>query len=63
MILSLYLMVICSCVYDLLPENVRVVAVLLAVFFFWIADICYDRTITKLKDEIRDLNKKIDNIK
>lgn len=63
MILSLYMMVVCFYAYSLLPEDMRIFAVLLAVFFFWIANICYDRTITKLKDRIIELKKKFDNIK
>lgn len=63
MILSLYMMVICFCVYDFLPEDVKIFAILFAVLFFWIANACYDRTITKLKDEIRELRKEIERIK
>lgn len=67
MIVSLYIMTICFCVcvsmqsYNLEKESLIVLSVGIA--FFWIANICYERTITKFKNEIRDLNKKINNLK
>ena len=67
MVLSLYVMVICLCAYVPLTDNgftdAGVIAVLLGVTFFWIANVCYDRTITKLKNEIRELRKEIELIK
>ena len=67
MIVSLYVMVICLCAYVPLIDHGFTKAGFIAVFlggvFFWIANVCYDRTITKLKDEIGELQKEIDRIK
>lgn len=35
----------------------------IGIIFFWVAEHCYNKTITKLKDEIIELHKKIDNLK
>ena len=67
MLLSLYIMVISFIAYVKLPEygfeNVSVVALWIGIVFFWIANFCYDKTISDLKKEIRELKKKIEHIK
>lgn len=63
MILSLYIMVISFIAYIELPEygfeNASVVALYIGIAFFWITNICYDKTISDLKNEIKELKKKI----
>ena len=61
MILCLYWMTLCLCLFTKVTGAYVVIPILISLAFFWIADICYDRTITKLKDDIRELQKKIDN--
>ena len=63
MILCLYLMTISICVSSNIPGEYVVIPTLIAVAFFWIAEVCYSKTIAELKDEIRELYKKIDNLK
>lgn len=63
MISCLYLVTICFCLGSKMTGEYVIIPILLGIAFFWIATICYDRTITKLKDEIIELNKKIDNLK
>lgn len=67
MITSLYIMTLCFCAYVLMQscnlEKESLIVFSVGIAFFWIANACYDRTITKFKNEIRDLNKKIDNLK
>lgn len=67
MVVCLYLMSICLYVYSVLPQeglgNYSNIALFLGIIFFWIANYCYDNTISKLKNEIKDLKKEIYNIK
>ena len=67
MILSLYIMVISFIAYVKLSEygfeNASVVALWIGIVFFWIANFCYDHTISNLKSEIKDLKKEINHIK
>lgn len=67
MILSLYLMTICFCIYGLAIENDcgewSLAVLLLGIAFFWIANVCYDKTITKLREDIRELREEIKRMK
>ncbi len=63
MILCLYLMTICICVSSNIAKEYVVIPTLIAFAFFWIADVCYCKTIAELKDEITKLHKRIDNLK
>lgn len=67
MILSLYIMTICFCAWVAMQgygiEKIRLIVMLVGIAFFWVADICYKNTIDGLKDEIKELKKKIDGIK
>lgn len=67
MVMCLYLMAICFCAYSVMPQeglgDYSLIALFLGVIFFWIANCCYDNTISKLKNEIKDLKKEIDHIK
>lgn len=65
--ICLYLMSVCLCAYSVLPQeglgNYSLIALFLGMVFFWIANCCYDNTISKLKNEIKDLKKEIDHMK
>ena len=67
MVLSLYIMTISLCAwvamqgYDM--EKARAIVLWVGIAFFWIANFCYDKTISDLKEEIKELKKKIDHIK
>lgn len=66
MTICLYLMTICMILsFGMCNKGTSLflIPMFIAAIFFGIADHCYDKTISKLKDEIRDLNKKIDNLK
>ena len=67
MILCLYMMTICFCAYSVMPQewlgNYAIIVLLIGIAFFWIANCIYDKTISKLNDEIRDLKKEIKHIK
>ena len=66
MTICLYLMTICMILsFGMCNKGTSLflIPMFIATIFFGIADHCYDKTISKLKDEIRDLNKKIDNLK
>lgn len=63
MILSLYIMTICLCAYvgmmgyDM--EKARLIVLFVGIAFFWIANCCYNNTISTLKAEIKELRKQI----
>ena len=67
MMICLYFMSICFAIHSLLPtyelEHWSFYILLVANCFWMVAYICYDNTITKFKDEIKDLKKEIDSIK
>ena len=67
MMMFLYLTIICFCAYSILPQeglgDYCWIALFLGMIFFCIANCCYDNTITKLKNEIKDLNNEIKRIK
>lgn len=67
MMLCLHMMTICFCAYSVLPqqglEKYSLIALFLGIAFFWIANCCYDHTISELKDEIKDLKNEIERIK
>lgn len=66
MTLCLYLMTICMIVsYAMCNKDTSLflIPMLIGATFFCIADHCYDKTISKLKSEIAELRKKIDDLK
>lgn len=67
MMLCLYMMSVCFCAYSVMPQEelgkYSLIALFLGMVFFWIANCCYDNTISKLKNEIKDLKKEIERIK
>lgn len=67
MILALYCMVVCFCAYVAMQgydiEVARAIVLFIGIAFFWIASGIYDKTINKLKNEIKELKKEIDNLK
>ena len=66
MTLCLYLMTICMIVsYAMCNKGTSLflIPMFIGVTLFCIADHCYDKTISKLKSEISELHKKIDNLK
>ena len=66
MTLCLYLMIMCMIVsYAMCNKGTSLflIPMFIGMTFFCIADHCYDKTISKLKREIAELHKKIDNLK
>ena len=67
MILSLYIMTICGCAYVAMQghdmDKARVIVLWVGIAFFWIANACYDKTISSLKKEIRELREEIKRMK
>lgn len=66
MTLCLYLMTICmilSCEMCNKGTYLFLIPMFIGIIFFEVADNCYNKTIFKLKDEIIELHKKIDNLK
>lgn len=64
MTICLYFMTICMILsYGMCNKGTSLflIPMLIAGILFGVADYCYDKTISKLKDEIRELQKKIDN--
>lgn len=64
MTLCLYFMTICMILsFGMCNKGTSLflIPMFIAVILFCVADYCYDKTISKLKDEIRELQKKIDN--
>lgn len=66
MILCLYFMTVCMILsYGMCNKGTALflIPMFIALIFLNIADHCYGKTISKLKDEIKELYKKIDNLK
>ena len=66
MTLCLYFMTICMILsYGMCNKGTSLflIPMFIGLFFFGVADHCYGKTISKLKDEIIELHKKIDNLK
>ena len=66
MVVFLYLTIICFCAC--IPtyehyEKLSMILQMLGCVFFLMANAFYDKTITNLKNEIRDLRKEIDRLK
>lgn len=66
MMICLYFMTMCMILsYEMCDRNTLVflIPMFIGGIFFGVATYCYDKTISKLKDEIKELYKKIDNLR